>query len=51
MRSTGSDLAPASSNFFAIREGALRTEDARALAGVTRSLAIEVAEALLGALE
>ena len=36
-----------SSNFFAIREGALRTEEARVLAGVTRSLAIEVAEALL----
>ena len=43
----GSILEGLSSNFFAIREGALRTEDARALAGVTRSLAIEVAEALL----
>ena len=43
----GAVLEGLSSNFFAIREGALRTEDARALAGVTRSLAIEVAESLL----
>ncbi len=43
----GAVLEGLSSNFFAIREGTLRTEDARALAGVTRSLAIEVAESLL----
>ena len=43
----GAVLEGLSSNFFAIREGALRTEEARALAGVTRSLAIEVAEAVL----
>jgi branched-subunit amino acid aminotransferase/4-amino-4-deoxychorismate lyase len=43
----GTVLEGLSSNFFAIREGALRTEDARVLAGVTRSLAIEVAESLL----
>ncbi len=43
----GAVLEGLSSNFFAIREGALRTEDARALAGVTRALAIEVAASLL----
>jgi branched-chain amino acid aminotransferase len=43
----GAVLEGLSSNFFAIREAALRTEDTRALAGVTRSLAIEVAESLL----
>jgi branched-chain amino acid aminotransferase len=43
----GAVLEGLSSNFFAIREGALRTEEARALAGVTRSLALEVAESLL----
>jgi branched-chain amino acid aminotransferase len=43
----GAVLEGLSSNFFAIREGVLRTEQERALAGVTRSLAIEVAEALL----
>jgi branched-subunit amino acid aminotransferase/4-amino-4-deoxychorismate lyase len=43
----GAVLEGLSSNFFAIRDGVLRTEDARALAGVTRSLALEVAEALL----
>jgi branched-chain amino acid aminotransferase len=43
----GSLLEGLSSNFFAIRDGALRTEEARALAGVTRSLVIEVAEPLL----
>ena len=43
----GAVLEGLSSNFFAVREGALRTEEARALAGVTRALAIEVAESLL----
>jgi len=43
----GAVLEGLSSNFFAIHRGALRTEEARALAGVTRSLALEVAEALL----
>jgi branched-chain amino acid aminotransferase len=43
----GSVLEGLSSNFFAIREGTLHTEEARALAGVTRALAIEVAEPLL----
>jgi branched-subunit amino acid aminotransferase/4-amino-4-deoxychorismate lyase len=43
----GAVLEGLSSNFFAIREGALWTEEARALAGVTRSLALEVAESLL----
>ncbi len=43
----GAVLEGLSSNFFAIREGVLRTEEARVLAGVTRSLAIEVAEPLL----
>jgi branched-chain amino acid aminotransferase len=43
----GAVLEGLSSNFFAIREGALRTEGARALAGVTRSLVVEVAEPLL----
>ena len=36
-----------SSNFFAILNGVLRTEQARVLEGVTRSLALEVAEPLL----
>jgi branched-chain amino acid aminotransferase len=43
----GAVLEGLSSNFFAIREGVLRTEEDRALAGVTRSLAIEVARPLL----
>jgi branched-subunit amino acid aminotransferase/4-amino-4-deoxychorismate lyase len=43
----GAVLEGLSSNFFAIREGVLRTEEDRALAGVTRSLAIEVAQPLL----
>jgi branched-chain amino acid aminotransferase len=43
----GTVLEGLSSNFFAIRKSALRTEEARALAGVTRSLALEVAGALL----
>jgi branched-chain amino acid aminotransferase len=43
----GALLEGLSSNLFAVRQGALWTEDARALAGVTRALAIEVAESLL----
>jgi branched-chain amino acid aminotransferase len=43
----GAVLEGLSSNFFAIRAGVLRTEEDRALAGVTRSLAIEAAEPLL----
>lgn len=43
----GSVLEGLSSNFFAIRGGALRTEEGRALAGVTRSLAIETAAEVL----
>jgi branched-chain amino acid aminotransferase len=43
----GAVLEGLSSNFFAVRAGVLRTEEDRALAGVTRSLALEVAEALL----
>jgi branched-chain amino acid aminotransferase len=43
----GAVLEGLSSNFFAIRDGLLRTEEDRALAGVTRSLAIEVAEGVL----
>ena len=36
-----------SSNFFAIREGILHTEEERALLGVTRSLVLEVARSML----
>jgi branched-chain amino acid aminotransferase len=43
----GSLLEGLSSNFFAIRDGVLRTDEARVLPGVTRSLALEVAEPLL----
>ena len=43
----GSVLEGLSSNFFAILNGVLRTEQARVLEGVTRSLALEVAEPLL----
>jgi len=43
----GSLLEGLSSNFFAILGGALRTEDQRVLAGVTRSLVLEVAGTLL----
>ncbi len=39
----GAILEGLSSNFFAVVEGELRTEDARALPGVTRSLVLEVA--------
>ena len=43
----GSVLEGLSSNFFAIRGSELRTEDARVLAGVTRSLVLEVAGPLV----
>lgn len=43
----GAVLEGLSSNFFAVRDGVLRTEEDRALAGVTRSIVIEVAEVLL----
>lgn len=39
----GAILEGLSSNFFAVREGALRTEGERALPGVTRSLVLELA--------
>lgn len=40
----GTILEGLSSNFFAIRDGALYTEEDRVLAGLTRSLVLEVAE-------
>jgi branched-chain amino acid aminotransferase len=43
----GAVLEGLSSNFFAVVDGALRTEDARALPGITRSLVLEVARGLL----
>jgi branched-chain amino acid aminotransferase len=43
----GAILEGLSSNFFALLEGALRTEDARALPGVTRSIVLDVAAGLL----
>ena len=43
----GSLLEGLSSNFFALRGGELHTEEERVLAGVTRSLVLEVAERLL----
>jgi branched-chain amino acid aminotransferase len=43
----GAVLEGLSSNFFAVVDGVLRTEEDRALIGVTRSLVLEVAEALL----
>jgi branched-chain amino acid aminotransferase len=43
----GAVLEGLSSNFFAVLGGVLRTEEERALAGVTRSLVIEVAEGLM----
>jgi branched-chain amino acid aminotransferase len=43
----GAILEGLSSNFFAVREGILHTEEERALAGVTRSLVLEVARSLL----
>jgi branched-chain amino acid aminotransferase len=36
-----------SSNFFAVRNGRLHTEDERALAGVTRSMVLELAEGVV----
>ena len=43
----GSILEGLSSNFFAVLGGRLRTEEDRALLGVTRSLVLEVAEGLM----
>jgi branched-chain amino acid aminotransferase len=43
----GSILEGLSSNFFAVREGVLRTEGERALPGITRSLLLDVAVGLL----
>jgi branched-chain amino acid aminotransferase len=43
----GAILEGLSSNFFAVRDGALRTEGERVLLGVTRSLVLEVAGALV----
>jgi branched-subunit amino acid aminotransferase/4-amino-4-deoxychorismate lyase len=43
----GALLEGLSSNFFAVVRGALRTEEERALIGVTRSLVLEVAEGLM----
>ncbi len=43
----GAILEGLSSNFFAVEGGVLRTEEVRALAGVTRSLALEVAGGLM----
>jgi branched-chain amino acid aminotransferase len=43
----GALLEGLSSNLFAIVNGVLRTEEARALLGVTRSLVLEVAQSLL----
>jgi branched-chain amino acid aminotransferase len=43
----GSILEGLSSNFFAVRHDRLQTEEARSLPGVTRSMVLEVAGALL----
>jgi len=43
----GTILEGLSSNFFAVVDGVLRTEEDRVLAGVTRSLVLEVAEGLM----
>ena len=43
----GSILEGLSSNFFAVMDGVLHTEDARALPGITRSVVLELAEGLL----
>lgn len=43
----GAVLEGLSSNFFAVRDGVLRTEEERVLLGVTRSLVLEVAGAVL----
>jgi branched-chain amino acid aminotransferase len=43
----GAILEGLSSNFFAVRDGALHTEEDRVLAGLTRTLVLEVAAPLL----
>lgn len=43
----GAILEGLSSNFFAVREGILHTEDDRALPGITRGLVLELAKGLL----
>jgi branched-subunit amino acid aminotransferase/4-amino-4-deoxychorismate lyase len=43
----GAILEGLSSNFFAIRDGRLRTEGERALAGVTRAMVLELAEGVV----
>ncbi len=43
----GAILEGLSSNFFAVKDGRLQTEELRALLGVTRSLVLEVASGLL----
>ena len=43
----GSILEGLSSNFFAVLDGVLRTEDARALQGITRSMVLELAQGLV----
>jgi len=43
----GSLLEGLTSNFFAVREGALHTEEERVLAGITRGMVLEAAESLL----
>src|SRR6185295_7505398 len=43
----GAILEGLSSNFFAVIGGALHTEDARVLPGVTRSMVLEIARGLL----
>jgi branched-subunit amino acid aminotransferase/4-amino-4-deoxychorismate lyase len=43
----GTVLEGLSSNFFAVRDGRLWTEEARVLAGVTRSLVLQVASGVL----
>jgi len=47
----GSVLEGLSSNFFGVATGTLRTEGARVLLGVTRSLVLEVAAGVLPVLE
>jgi len=47
----GCVLEGLSSNFFAVHDGALRTERARVLLGVTRGIALEVAAGVLPTLE
>lgn len=43
----GAILEGLSSNFFAVHEGTLRTEETRALRGVTRSVVLEIAARIL----